>query len=246
MKKKVLTVALAVALLAIMVSGSLAYFTAEDKATNTFTVGSVRIDIWENGNPTDTDTLVFEKPLVPVVNMGDPVSDVGYAAKAVKVKNTGKSDAYIRLHIAVPTSLIGYLELKADLENSGWIYRGDANGSSAATVAGVEYTVFTYDYQQTVVGGGFTAELLKGAYLRSEVDIQDNPATASADLEFCKPNGDGSYTFSGFVAHQKVTEGYASNTVSILVAAEAIQAQGFDGATNALNSGFGQGKNPWQ
>lgn len=241
MKKKVLTIALAVALIAIMVSGSLAYFTAEDRATNTFTIGSVLIDIWENGNPTDTDTLVFEKTLVPVVDMDDVATDAGYAAKVVKVENTGKSDAYIRTHIAVPTALIGYLELKVDLENSGWAY----NGSSTVNVAGVDYTVFTYDYQNAVIGGAFTTELLKGAYLRSEVDIKDDPATASADLEFCKPNGDGTYTFSGFVAHEKVTDGYASNTVSILVAAEAIQTQGFDGATNALNSGFGQNTNPW-
>lgn len=247
MKKKVLTIALAVALIAIVVGGSLAYFTAEDKATNTFTVGSVLIDIWENGKPTDTDTLVFEKPLVPVVDMNNVATDDGYAAKVVKVENTGKSAAYIRTHIAVPTALIGYLELQVDLANSGWTYLGNMSGSSVATVDGVEYTVFTYDYQQAVAGGAFTTELLKGAYLRSEVDVKDNPATASADLEFCKSNGDGTYTFSGFVAHQKVTEGYASNTVSILVASEAIQTQGFEnGATAALNSGFGANTNPWQ
>ena len=40
MKKKVLTVALVVALIAIMVSGTLAYFTDNDEVTNTFTIGS--------------------------------------------------------------------------------------------------------------------------------------------------------------------------------------------------------------
>ena len=110
----------------------------------------------------------------------------------------------------------------------------------------VAYTVFTYDHTVAVDPGKFTAELLQGAYLKSEVDIKDNPATASADLEFCKPDGNGGYSFSGFVAHNKVDGGYTSNTLNILVASEAIQAQGFDGATNALNSGFGKNTNPWQ
>ena len=48
MKKKVLTVALVVALIAIVVSSSLAYFTDTDQVTNTFTVGSVKIEIYEN------------------------------------------------------------------------------------------------------------------------------------------------------------------------------------------------------
>ena len=240
MKKKVLTVALVIALIAIVVSSSLAYFTAEDKATNTLTVGSVRIEIWENGEPTDTDEVIFDKPLLPVVNTQDVTADEGYAAKVVKVENTGKSDAYIRTHIAIPATLEGYLELDVD-PGTDWAYIG----KTEATVDGIKYVVLTYDYQKAVAGGEFTAELLQGAYLASEVDMKNNPATDSADLELCKPNGDGTYTFSGFVAYNAVTDGYTANTVGILVAAEAIQAQGFDGATSALNSGFGTGTNPW-
>lgn len=242
MKKKVLTVALVIALIAIVVSSSLAYFTAEDKATNTFTVGSVRIEIWENGEPTDTDEVIFDKPLLPVVNTEDVTADEGYAAKVVKVENTGKSDAYIRTHIAVPTKLIGYLELKVNMDNSDWSYLG----MTQATVDGVDYTVFTYDYLQAVAGDGFTAELLQGAYLKSEVDLKDDPATEAEDLVLCKPNGDGTYTFSGYVGYTAGNGGYTANKLQILVASEAIQTQGFDGATAALNAGFGTGTNPWQ
>ena len=240
MNKKVFVIAIAVALIAIMVGGSLAYFTAEDQVTNVFTVGSVDIEIWENQKPTDSDKVEFEKPLVPVVDMKNLTQDPGYAAKVVKVENTGNNAAYIRTHIAVPTTLIGYLELQMDL--TGWNYAG----SGIATVDGVEYTVFTYDCKKAVMPGAFSDELLQGAYLKCEVDIKDNPETASADLEFCTPNGDGTYTFSGFVAHSKVTEGYKSNTVCILVASQAIQAQGFADSTSALNAGFGVNTNPWQ
>lgn len=243
MKKKVLTVALVIAMLAIMVTGTLAYFTADDKATNTFTVGSVLIDIWENGTPTDTDVITFTEPLLPVVNTQDVTQDKNYAPKVVKVENTGISDAYIRTHIAVPTKLIGYLELRVNLVGSGWKFIG----ATTATVENVDYTVFTYDYEKATVSGEFTTDLLLGAYLRSEVDIKDNPATTSADLEFCKPDGNGGYIFSDYVAHSKTNTGYTSNTVSVLVASEAIQAKGFTGtATEALNTGFGADTNPWK
>ena len=75
MKKKVLTLALVVALVAIMVGTSLAYFTAEDEVTNTFTIGSVMIDIIENGKATDSDQVIFEKPMMPVVNTQDVTQD---------------------------------------------------------------------------------------------------------------------------------------------------------------------------
>ena len=66
MKKKVLAIALAVVLLAVMVGSSLAYFTDTDQVTNTFTVGSVLIDIYENGTITDKDVIEFEDPMLPV------------------------------------------------------------------------------------------------------------------------------------------------------------------------------------
>lgn len=239
MKKKVLTVALVAALIAIMVTGTLAYFTDTDDVTNTFTVGSVKIEIWENNAPTDKEAVEFDERLVPIVNTQDPTQDDSYIPKIVKVENTGLNAAYIRVHIAQPVELLGYLELVTD--TTGW-KRVD---TTYATLGGQEYIVVTYDYQTAVDPNGFTAELLKGAYLAADVDLKEN---GDGDLEFCKPDGNGGYTFSGFVAHEANGNGtYTSNTVSVLVAAEAIQAQGFEnGATNALNSGFGEDTNPWQ
>ena len=241
MKKKVLALALVVALVAIVVGTSLAYFTAEDEVTNTFTIGSVMIDIIENGKATDSDQVVFDNPMMPVVNTQDVTQDPGYAAKVVEVKNTGLNAAYIRVHIAQPKALLGYLEL--DLDLNGW----DRVFHTYVTLENQEYIVVTYDYLTAVDPDEFTTELLRGAYLVSEVDIKDNPDTPSADLEFCKPEGTG-YKFSGYVAHYKVDGGYTSNTLNILVASQAIQAQGFENgtATDALNAGFGANTNPWQ
>ena len=63
MKKKITALCLCVALLAVAVVGaSLAYFTDTDKATNTFTVGNVKIDLIESrfhreGNDNSGDTI---------------------------------------------------------------------------------------------------------------------------------------------------------------------------------------------
>ena len=52
MKKKVTALCLCVALLAVAVVGaSLAYFTDTKSATNTFTVGNVKIDLIESPAP---------------------------------------------------------------------------------------------------------------------------------------------------------------------------------------------------
>lgn len=238
MKKKVLTLALLAILITIVVSSTLAYFTAEDEVTNTVTMGSVKIEIYENGKETLTDTVTFGR-LIPVVE-AVPSADKNYFGKVVEVKSTGKNAAYIRVHIAVPTALEGYLHL--EISEAGWVQQG----TSEAAVEGVAYTVYTYDHTAKVEPGDFTAELLQGAYLGSEVDIRDNPATAAADLEFCKSNGDGTYTFSGFVAHKKTDTGYSTNTVSILIAAQGMQDRGFTDATTALNTGFGENSNPWK
>ena len=48
MKKKILSIALVVAMVAVIAAGSLAYFTDKDAAKNTFTVGNVKIDLLES------------------------------------------------------------------------------------------------------------------------------------------------------------------------------------------------------
>ena len=232
MKKKILALALAVAMIAIMVGGSLAYFTSQDEVTNTFTVGSVKIEIYENDEATASDTMTFG-PLTPVVNIENPSADISYIKKAVD----GANAAYIRTHIAIPANLVGYLYL--DLNTSGWTRQED----STATVAGVDYVVFTYDYDAAVASQEFTTELPKGVYLHSSVDLEED---ANGSLWFVRRTNGEITDRSSFLAHTRNADGtYTSNLVNVLVASQAIQTQGFDqGATNALNAGFGS-NNPW-
>ncbi len=238
MKKKVLTVALVVALIAIMVSGTLAYFTDNDEVTNTFTIGSVRIEIFENDEATPDDTMVFEDPLIPIVNITTPGDDDSYIDKVVKVKNTGANDAYIRTHLAIPTKLVDYLVLDVDT-TTGWELVGPVEGTETG-----DYTVYTYNYTNVVAPGTFTPELLKGVYLAHDVDFEED---SNGCLWFVKKT-DGVITHqSGFMAHAKNADGsYTSTTVEVKVASQAIQAQGFSDATSALDSGFGANTNPWK
>lgn len=63
MKKKILSIALVVAMVAVIAAGSLAYFTDKDSAKNTFTVGNVKIDLIESrfhreGNDNSNDSSI--------------------------------------------------------------------------------------------------------------------------------------------------------------------------------------------
>ncbi len=103
MKKKITALCLCVALLAVAVVGaSLAYFTDTDTATNTFTVGNVKIDLIEQQTGENgLEDFGPNKPLVPgKVNDGNAVS------KIVTVKNTGANDAWVWVEIKVPTVLV--------------------------------------------------------------------------------------------------------------------------------------------
>ena len=62
MKKKITAIFLCVALVAIAIVGaSLAYFTDTDSATNTFTVGNVKIDLIESRYHREATTI----PAIP-------------------------------------------------------------------------------------------------------------------------------------------------------------------------------------
>ena len=104
MKKKITALCLCVALLAVAVVGaSLAYFTDNDQADNTFTAGSVKIQLIEEQSNADHTGFVpydGEKVLMPIVGSaqgekypnGQPAAK-NYIDKVVTIKNTGNSAA---------------------------------------------------------------------------------------------------------------------------------------------------------
>lgn len=90
MKKRVILIAAAVILLALMAQGTLAYFTSRAIATNVITTGSIEIELIEMAQT--------ENGLVPFENLSGVMPDTE-ASKIVTVKNTGGNDAFIRVQV---------------------------------------------------------------------------------------------------------------------------------------------------
>ena len=89
MKKKIIALCLIVALVAIaLISGTLAYFTDTEDATNVFTVGNVNIELLEpnwNTNGNESDDVYPGEPLPK-----DPmVKNIGANPCFVRIKVTG-------------------------------------------------------------------------------------------------------------------------------------------------------------
>lgn len=225
-KKKILVLALTIAMAAILaVGGSLAYLTDKDAATNVFTVGKVDITLKEN----------FEQnsKLLPATGSAQAGTLENGVKKEIAVtNNTGSELAYVRVHIAIPSVLDNgdpsfdakqnVLHFNYD-ENSigegkwdwskraGAPYEGDWNYYETE-INKVKYNVYVVTYGTALKAGETTPEYaMHQVYLDAKVtnaDIEKMKATLGDDWE-------------------------------IKVVAEGAQAAGFDNAYDALNTAFG-------
>lgn len=128
MKKKIVAIMLCVAMLAIaIVGGTLAYFTDVDEATNTFTVGNVKIELIESYYHREAACMENVPEGADKYDAGTKLSDEQIIAgsgeaytkyleesilmpgiginKMPYVKNTGNTDAYIRIRVMIPAAL---------------------------------------------------------------------------------------------------------------------------------------------
>lgn len=211
MKKKILILALAVVMVAIMVSGTLAYFTAQDEVDNVFTIGSVKIEVVED----------FQEPqtMIPVVNADE--SDPNYINKDARVKNTGDNAAYVQMYVAIPKALDDAKAfIVVDANTGDWTDRAEAG---TAEFDGVIYNVYMYRYKAKLEVGKETSNAITAAYLAPQLDYN--------------------HEANRFVMDGAVIESYVpGESIHIYVAAQAIQAAGFDGYDSALNNFTA---NPW-
>ena len=249
MKKKILALCLVVALAATaVIGGTLAYFTDTKEATNTFALGNVKIDLLETKR--DGTAYVDGQTLLPIVGSaqgekdqyGYPVAK-NYIDKTVDVKNTGSQNAYVRVIFAFPAKMDdaqsaaemmlhwNYL----DTEPAGTWTRQDIG--QKITVGGEEYNLYVDTYNAVLAPNATTEyPAISGVYLDSRVD-----ATSDKDgnITYTMVNG----------RNETVTATYAKGTQpKLLVAAQAVQAAGFDNAATALKEGFGDitaTNNPW-
>ena len=257
MKKKLVAISLVVAMLAVaVIGGSLAYFTDTANATNTFTAGGVKIALIEQERDGKGGLQEFtqDKVLMPIVGsaqgekdaLGQPVAK-NYVDKIVTIKNTGKSDAYVRAYYAVPSALddgnetfnAGANILHGNFGNyfaedgtlnttyqKQWIWKHDGKWNYfETTIDGVAYNVYFADYYKALPADKTTEQFISGVYLDSHVDMKNGEYV---DTRF--PNADLSIL---------------KGTVKYPVYAVAVQADGFDSAAAAIDAAFGANYNPW-
>ena len=256
MKKKILSIALVVAMVAVIAAGSLAYFTDTKTADNTFTVGNVNINLIEQERGKNgLQEFTPNKKLYPIVGsaqgekdaLGMPIAK-NYVDKIVTVKNTGSEAAYIRAYFAIPSALDnGYEDFNAGLnvlhfnfgnkvvngavsstEGAEWIWTHDNNKWNyfETEIGGIKYNVYYADYYQAVAAGATTEQFIQGVYLDKSFDLRDGKC----------------YAFGEEVT---LDNGWDWSKVSCPVYAVACQAEGFDNANDAMNAAFGANYNPW-
>lgn len=247
--KKFLTLLLTVALTATLaITGTVAYLTDTDQDVNTMVMGNVQIDqneyeradvtksILEDGNK---KAFTQAKPLYPVV--GEPAWDdaskadgATYEQKAwrsmtmnnvvdkyVTVKNTGKNDAYVRTIFALEMGALDINELAAAISASTnskngaefpdmhWIWPAELD--FVAPIDGQNYNIMVAVYDEKLAPNVETIPSLLQVYMKS--------AATNETCEKIDGNGNGTY--------------------DVIALSQAVQAEGFANATEALTAGFG-------
>ena len=229
MKKKILTLCLVVALAATaVIGGTLAYFSDTDAQKNTFTTGNVAIDLWEDFG--DNDSTGVEE-LIPATGSAQAGTLKNGIEKEVYVDNTGSEDAYVRVHIAIPSILddgadtfdagknvLHFNYTPESVTDGKWNWSNSVDGTTGSnwnyyttTIDNISYNVYVVTYETKLAKDESTVDAMEQVYLDSKVTNDDI-------TEIKKTLGDNWY---------------------IYVAAEGTQAEGFTDAYEALNTAFG-------
>lgn len=249
LKEKIFTVCLSVIVAVVSLAGaSLAYFTDTADAENVFTVGKVSIALIERqrSGKGKLESFTQGKPLLPSLcseeafeldEFGMPTA-ANYVDKIVTVENTGSSDAYVRVLVAIPAVLEAEEPSDSILHWSTGEYfvaEGDGEPVSAshgdysekcklkaegrATLGETEYNIYSFTYTDRLAAGEATEYAsLTGFYL-------DGNVGNGYDGE-----GKPFYTFKG----ERITDFELSKGITVPVFAQAVQAAGFEDAETAF------------
>lgn len=155
MNKKKTILAAVVLLLVFVVGGAIAYFTDTDDATNTFTIGSVDIDLvestWEN-----LDTNTVDKNDNDIPDAAEEMMPGETVDKDPVIKNLStKNPAYVFLKVEVPCSKavttptsLPTTELFQYTVNAGWTELSSA--AVACTDSGTATHIYYYGNSTTL------------------------------------------------------------------------------------------------
>ena len=252
MKKKILALCLVVALAATaVIGGTLAYFIDTDKADNVFTVGGVRIELVEqerNGKGGLQD-FSDKKVLMPIVGSAQDTTKQetvngwtglptagNWVDKIITVKNTGASEAYMKVFVAIPAELDNINDAGKNVLHYNTTKQSNTNWTAekleaeGVTIDGITYNVYSRICKDIIAPNDATATpAYIGFYLDKNVDM----------------DAQGNY-----VINSKTIDILKKGTVTIPVFAQGIQAAGFKATETqtAAEVAFAQSglpTNPW-
>ena len=256
MKKKILAISAVLGIAALVLSmGTLAYFTDTEKATNTFTMGNVNIELHEeqrNEDGTALENFEQDKVLMPLVGSAqDSHKDQwgltereyakNYVDKLVSVKNVGASDAYVRLYVAFPS------ELDNDDASKNIIHWNFGNYNDNGTIK----TTYGNKWNWLKVDGSwnYSKKTIDGVEYNVYIADYKDTLAEDATTEYAI-NGfyldkkvdytDGAYTINGNAINFDFSHG-----VKVLVKAVAVQSAGFNNADEAVVAAFGADFDPF-
>ncbi len=261
MKKKLIATSLVVAMLAIaVIGGSLAYFTDNDSATNTFTVGGVKIDLIEqqvNEEGTALEDFEQDQVLMPIVgsaqgekdSFGQPVAK-NYIDKMVTIENTGDSDAWVRAYFAIPSALddgfeegfnasLNILHFNFGNEDGTTTYNNQWQWGSEATA---DHSGWNY-FETTIDGVAYNVYYADYYQVLPAGETTEQFVSGVYLDKNVDMNDQGQYVIKRN-GTETVIEGF-DGSAKCPVYAVAVQAAGFDSAAEAVTAAFGANFNPW-
>lgn len=230
-RKKLVALIMVLALaLTTLVGGTLAYFTDDDEATNTFTMGNVSIDLIEEFDEENAELMPGK---INAVN------------KDVWVENDGSNDAWVRVKIYVPSHLDqlttpeytedGYL-VAAAFNTLHWntvpgmeeLWNIEKANKEAHTVEvdGNLYNEYVFYYNEILPAGETTQQLLDQVYLDSKLDNEVYFVGDSNTIDKVEYIMNGEVVFTAEFDENGTFESF-DLPLDIIVHAEAIQAETF-------------------
>lgn len=265
-RKWMLLVALVLSV-AMATTGTLAYLTDTDADVNVMTLGKVEIVQNEQQRVIGADGLQtdeleeFEqgKPLMPYT-VRDPEPEANtvkvgeyevkrnrtynnYIDKIVSVTNTGKSDAYVRTLVAIPTGgsdwepnpvkaadVWLHWNTVADMDKY-WhsVYTNEDNYSAVlAEINGQGYYVWEFTHKEALTANETTFPTLLGCFMDMRVNHDDTGYYMDMNSNGLCDTGD-----------KRMEDLKVGETVEILVLSQAVQADGFSDPQIALDTAFG-------
>lgn len=211
-KKAIALLLAAVLLVAASVMGTIAYLTDSDKDVNTMSAGNVYIV--QNETDRNGGPYVDKQKLVPAVFNGTDYENV--LDKFVTVTNTGTEPAYVRTILLFENNADNEVMEKIhlvmdDTDGQNAVWLLNADGTPVlVNVNGTNYSIAVCTYDSVLAKDATTAPSLEQVYL--------DPTADNSWYDLLGDDGE----------------------FSIIAFSQAVQAQGFDNAENALNTAFGE------